>query len=204
MEKIRLTKSGLRQEQYKLQQLRIYLPTLKLKKAMLQQEIYSTQMEIHALNKKLILMKEEIEKFAALLEEKYERSILSFIEVKHVQKRYENIAGVEIPVFEAVIFPEEDYSLFDSPIWFDSALSKIKKMLQKREEIYVVEEKKRALEKEFRDVSIRVNLFEKILIPRALGNIKKIMIFLGDQELASVATSKVAKVKILERKREII
>ncbi|HEY5259666.1 MAG TPA: V-type ATP synthase subunit D, partial [Rhabdochlamydiaceae bacterium] len=53
--------------------------------------------------------------------------------------------------------------------------------------------------KELRDVSIRVNLFEKILIPRAQGNIRKIKIFLGDQQLAAVCQAKVAKQKILER-----
>jgi V/A-type H+/Na+-transporting ATPase subunit D len=48
-------------------------------------------------------------------------------------------------------------------------------------------------------VSIRLNLFEKVLIPRAQKNIKKIKIFLGDQELAAVCQAKVAKRKIEER-----
>jgi V/A-type H+-transporting ATPase subunit D len=53
-------------------------------------------------------------------------------------------------------------------------------------------------------VSIRVNLFEKVLIPRAQENIKKIRIFLGDQQLSAVAQAKVAKLKIKARaKKEI-
>jgi V/A-type H+-transporting ATPase subunit D len=74
-------------------------------------------------------------------------------------------------------------------------------------EISIAEEKKIALEKELREVSIRVNLFEKILIPRCEENIKKIKIFLGDQLLAAVSQAKVAKTKIEERlqqKREAI
>ncbi|EKE08245.1 MAG: V-type ATP synthase, subunit D [uncultured bacterium] len=63
----------------------------------------------------------------------------------------------------------------------------------------VAEEKKRSLEKELREVSIRVNLFEKVLIPRAQENIKKIKIFLGDQQLSAVAQAKVAKKKIFLR-----
>ena len=66
--------------------------------------------------------------------------------------------------------------------------------------IKIAQEKKIALEKELREVSIRVNLFEKILIPRALKNIKKIKIFLGDQQLAAVSQAKVAKRKIEENK----
>ena len=69
-----------------------------------------------------------------------------------------------------------------------------------REKIKIARREKRGLEKELREVSIRVNLFEKILIPRALDNIKKIKIFLGDQQLAAVAQAKVSKKKILGTK----
>ena len=53
-------------------------------------------------------------------------------------------------------------------------------------------------------MSIRVNLFEKILIPRALRNIKKIKVFLGDQQLAAVSQAKVAKAKIEDHKESSI
>ncbi len=61
-----------------------------------------------------------------------------------------------------------------------------------------------ALEKEWREVSIRVNLFEKVLIPRCQKNIKKIKVFLGDQQLAAVSQAKVAKGKIEENKALLI
>ena len=64
------------------------------------------------------------------------------------------------------------------------------------ERIKVAYEQRNALEKELREVSIRVNLFEKILIPRAVDNIRRIKVFLGDQELAAVCRAKVAKNKI--------
>ncbi|EKE22261.1 MAG: hypothetical protein ACD_7C00009G0002, partial [uncultured bacterium] len=72
---------------------------------------------------------------------------------------------------------------------------KLQEMISLKEKINVEEEKKRSLEKELKDVSIRVNLFEKILIPRTLKNIKKIKIFLGDQELAAISQAKIAKLK---------
>ena len=82
--------------------------------------------------------------------------------------------------------------------------NKLQSLLVAQAKIEVVKEKKQILEKELREVSIRVNLFEKILIPRTKSNIKKIKVFLGDQELASVAQAKVAKAKILKRKKETI
>jgi V/A-type H+-transporting ATPase subunit D len=113
----------------------------------------------------------------------------------------ENIAGVDIPIFKTINFENASYALFDTPLWFESAIARIEELVTVREKIRVVQEKKRALEKELRDVSIRVNLFEKILIPRAQESIKKIKIFLGDQQLAAVCQSKVAKKKILLRSR---
>ena len=46
------------------------------------------------------------------------------------------------------------------------------------------------------------NLFEKILIPRAKANIKKIKVFLGDQLLAAVSQAKVAKTKVMLNKEK--
>jgi V/A-type H+-transporting ATPase subunit D len=76
----------------------------------------------------------------------------------------------------------------------------LRSLIIANEKINVMEEKRKILEKELREVSIRVNLFEKVMIPRTLENIKKIKVFLGDQQLASVAQAKVAKKKILKRK----
>ena len=46
----------------------------------------------------------------------------------------------------------------------------------------------------------RLNLFEKVLIPQTQNHIKKIKIFLSDQERASVIQAKIAKAKTLERR----
>jgi len=73
-------------------------------------------------------------------------------------------------------------------------------MVKGKVQVLIAEEKKQALEKELREVSIRVNLFEKILIPRAIDNIKKIKVFLGDQQLGAVSQAKVAKGKIITKK----
>jgi len=198
---LRLTKASFRQQKLKFNQLSNYLPTLQLKKSMLQVEVNHTNLEIENLKKMKKDAKKSVENFSELLIEPYELSLLPFLEVKHVEKHYENIAGVEIPFFENVLFADADYFLFDTPSWIDSALIQFRKLIHIKERLHVADEKKRALAKELREVSIRVNLFEKILIPRTNNNIKKIKIFLSDQELASVAQAKVAKMK-LRKKRE--
>ena len=51
------------------------------------------------------------------------------------------------------------------------------------------------LNQQVRRITQRVNLFEKVLIPRAQENIKQIQIGLGEQERSAVVRSKIAKRK---------
>lgn len=196
---MKLTKTELRSEQLKLGQLQKYLPTLQLKKALLQLEVNTAQVEIEELKVQYHGLEEKVAHYGSLLSDPEASDLFAAIEIVDVKKRYENIAGIDIPHFDGIVYKEEAYSLFDSPVWIESAIDGMKHLLTCREKIKIVKEKKRVLEKELREVSIRVNLFEKILIPRAVENIKKIKIFLGDQQLAAISQAKVAKQKILMR-----
>ena len=199
MAQIKLTKTELRLQQIKLAQLQKYLPTLQLKKAMLQAEINQTQIDIDFLSQSLKREETKVGQYSALFSERNSATFLSAVKVSELLIAHENIAGVDIPVFKEVVFAESEYSLFDTPLWYESAIEGVKGLLIFKEKIKVMEMKKQALAKELREVSIRVNLFEKIMIPRAKENIKRIKIFLGDQQLAAVSQAKVSKKKILLR-----
>jgi len=202
MPEIKLTKNELRAQQNKLQQLQKYLPTLQLKKAMLQAEVTDARVEIAKCEEEFERENQEVEGYARLLGDKLSFDIRDSAKILKVNKRYENIAGVEVPYFENIEFAGFDYNLFDTPAWVDHAAIGLRKLAEARVRIKIAEEKKDALEKEWREVSIRVNLFEKILIPRSIGNIKKIKVFLGDQQLAAVSQAKVAKAKIEDRNKQ--
>lgn len=199
MVQIKFTKSELRNQQLKLTQLNRYLPTLQLKKAMLQSEVNAANVEVDELTAIYEAEKKEAETFQSLLSTDLTSEFLESLVVVEVIKEYESIAGVEIPHFKKVVFSEVSYSLFDTPFWMDDALMYLKALIASKEKIRVAQEKKRLLEQELREVSIRVNLFEKIMIPRTMQNIKKIKVFLGDQQLAAISQAKVAKRKILEK-----
>lgn len=200
---LKLTKNELRSQQTRLSQFLRYLPTLQLKKAMLQFEVSIVVIEIEKLQGEFNAIWARVESFSPFLVEKVSVNLMQYADILHVKKHYENIAGVEIPIFEKVVFREPEYYLFDTPVWTEKATEILQELVIAREKINVAREKKRALEKELREVSIRVNLFEKVLIPRSQENIKKIKIFLGDQQLSAVAQAKVAKRKILLRKAEV-
>lgn len=198
MAEIKLTKTELRSQQNRLGQLQKYLPTLQLKKAMLQLQVQDARQEIIELEESFKQKYGILEAYSELFSEPIGLDFAHAAKISKINRRYENIAGVEVPYFESVIFEEFGYSLFDTPSWVDPAVAGLRSAAEVHAKIEVVKEKKIALEKELREVSIRVNLFEKILIPRAIKNIKKIKIFLGDQQLAAVSQAKVAKEKIIQ------
>lgn len=200
MAEVKLTKTELRDQQNKLAQLERYLPTLQLKKAMLQAEVQETRLEIARLEQIFKTKRERVDEYSGLLTSKTTIDPLAAIKIKKISKHYENVAGVEIPYFESVEFEPLTYNLFETPPWVDAAIAELRVLSEVKAHIHVIEEQKKALEKELREVSIRVNLFEKILIPRAIVNIKKIKVFLGDQQLAAVSQAKAAKSKIESNK----
>jgi V/A-type H+-transporting ATPase subunit D len=202
MAEVKLTKTELRAQQVRLAQLKKYLPTLQLKKAMLQVEVNEVRLEIQNLEEEFHAARLVVSHSSSLLSEQIGLDLTKAAKIEHIEKKYENIAGVDVPILQGVAFVRFDYPLFTTPTWLDSMIADLRKMAIARAKILVALEKKAALEKELREVSIRVNLFEKNLIPRATRNIKRIKVFLGDQELAAVGQAKVAKAKIEMRKQE--
>lgn len=198
MTQVRLTKNELRTQQQKLTQLMRYLPTLQLKKAMLQTEVHEARLEIRESEKNFTAVRDKVAAFSALLTDREAINFDDAVKVTHIDKRYENIAGIDIPYFDGIHFADYSYDLFETPAWTDAAIASLRGLAEFKARVDVAKEKKTILEKELREVSIRVNLFEKILIPRAKKNIKRIKIFLGDQQLAAVSQAKVAKAIIEE------
>jgi len=69
-------------------------------------------------------------------------------------------------------------------------------------EAEVLDEQVRLLEAEYRATSQRVNLFEKVKIPETEDNIKKISVYMSDQQVSAVVRSKISKCKIALRNDE--
>jgi V/A-type H+-transporting ATPase subunit D len=200
MADIKYTKTELRSQQTRHSMLLKYLPTLQLKKALLQLEVNQSDVELEHLMIQFKTFEKKLQHYAALFSDKEAYELFPASKIVEVKKKHENIAGVDIPIFEQVVFEKPNYSLFDTPVWLESAIQGVHGFLIIREKKKVIREKKALLMKELKEVSIRVNLFEKILIPKTEANIKRIRIFLGDMQLAAVSQAKVSKRKILQRK----
>jgi V/A-type H+-transporting ATPase subunit D len=68
-------------------------------------------------------------------------------------------------------------------------------MLELRIRVQVEERRIALLDAAVKTITQRVNLFDKVLIPRTKANIKGIKIYLSDEEMSAVVRSKIAKGK---------
>ncbi len=194
MAEVKLTKTQLRIEQGKLRGFEYFLPTLRLKKALLQQEISDARAEQRRWLELVEKQWENFGRFAPLFStSRY--NPLSLVSIGEIQRTIENIAGIEVPQLVAVRIDVAPYSTVDTPVWLDGILVELAKYREAQVRAQIAADRVAALEEELRQVSIRVNLFEKILIPRAEGNIRKIKILLGDQQLTAIGRAKMAKGK---------
>jgi len=192
MAKIKLTKNELKKQKDSLKMYKRYLPTLILKKQQLQAEIRLTEIRIQELMEQKKLLDDLFKSWIAVFGETgfFTPEILKIVEVKTTQG---NIAGVSIPIFKGADFEVSHYDLISTPLWLDMAVEKLKEVFLLDLEAQVVEEQRRRLSHELRITTQRVNLFEKVMIPQTKGNIKKIQVYLGDQQTAAVVRGKIAK-----------
>ncbi len=196
MAEIRLNKTELKNQKTLLDQLSKYLPTLQLKKQQLQVEVEVAKTLLDRFLSNFEEIKKGVSQWYILFSQQLSLNLMQFAEIESVISERENVAGVDVPAFRDVQFKKYDYSYFTTPLWFDRAIEEIRKLLFLREEMKILKQKLKLLEEELRQTNIKVNLFEKRMIPECKENIRKIKIFLGDQEIAAICNAKIAKDKL--------
>ncbi|MDR2581273.1 MAG: V-type ATP synthase subunit D [Fibromonadaceae bacterium] len=197
MAKVKLTKNALKAERDSLKRFQRYLPTLQLKKQQLQMEMRSLQSRVEAKRAEEEALLADMSSWMKLYGESIEWH--EYLKVTRTRVSEGNIAGVAIPIFEGVDFERNIPDLFETPVWIDAGIRALEHLVSLRLERRVIEEQFRLLGEELRTTSQRVNLFEKVKIPEAKENIRVVRIFLGDQQTAGVARSKIAKNKTIAK-----
>ncbi len=195
MAKIKLTKNEQKAQKDSLKMYQRYLPTLTLKKQQLQTEIRTIDAKAKAVREQRVQLEKEFKVWISVFGEE-NAFTPDMVTVRDIKKGIGNIAGVSIPVYEGAEFSRGDYDLYATPLWIDFAADRMEKALSLDLEASVLDEQVRLLSRELRTTTQRVNLFEKVKIPEAKQNIKKISVYLGDQQVSAVVRSKISKKKI--------
>jgi V/A-type H+-transporting ATPase subunit D len=200
--KIKYTRTELKHQRDALARFKRYLPTLKLKQQQIQgsivqtREIFNKMWEEAEATAKIIVVYEGLFNSVAAL------NYRKLAKPDEVVTSTHSVAGVYVPKFEDIVFPKSDYSLFGTAPWVDRALVDLRKLNQQRAELDILQECLDLLQAELKKVMQRVNLFEKVMIPNTLENIRRIRIALGDQMTAGVARAKIAKAKLEQKEHE--
>ena len=199
---IKLTKNEEKVQKDRLKQYQRYLPTLQLKKQQLQMVIMQTRAELEQKEAERGQMIGALDDWVAVFAENNifdeEKKLDNLVEPDTVISKKENIAGVTVPKFVELTFKDISYDIDDYPLWVDTALIKLREIARLDALVSTLRKQEELLEKELRATSQRVNLFEKVKIPEAKENIRKIGVYLGDQQTAAVVRGKISKKKLVE------
>jgi V/A-type H+-transporting ATPase subunit D len=193
MAKLKKTKNELKAQREALRRYERFLPTLELKKQQLQRETRRAEAELRQAEARRGELLAGLRPWAGLLTTL--PGLESYVRLKALDLEWVNVAGVSVPVLAGGDFRLKDVDYFATPVWLDDAVAVLVELVRLRADISVLERRRDLLGEELRLTSQRVNLFEKVMIPRTHDNIRVIRIALGDAQTAAVARAKLAKSK---------
>ncbi len=196
MSRLPLSKAQLAKENTNLAMYRRYLPSLDLKRKQLMAERAKTRERIAEIDS---IISEQVETIGAEIPMLANRDIdlKGLAQLTSVRLGERNVVGQRLPVVEEIEVAIAPYGFLIRPHWVDLVAERLKEVLRLRVEARIAHRQLELLDAAVTKVTQRVNLFEKVLIPQARNNVRRIQIALGDVERAAVVTSKIAK-----RKRE--
>ncbi len=201
MARLQLSKSSLSRETSSLKTYKQFLPSLDLKRQELMTQrakaakiLEQTRVDIE---NRLSAIAEDL---PMLSNDKVDLNDL--VTVKGIELDHENVMGASLPILKNVQVEIRDYSYLAKPHWVDDVAAKLQEMLTMKIRVQVEERRLELLNDAVRKITQRVNLFDKVLIPRARANIKRIKIYLSDAERAGVINAKLAKSKRLHEARQ--
>jgi V/A-type H+-transporting ATPase subunit D len=192
MARIPLSKSQLRREKENLSAFRRYLPALDLKRQQLMGERVRAERGIAEAERKVAVAAAEAGAALPMLAD--ERiDVGGLVTIKAVRLGTQNVAGVKLPVVEAVEVERAPYGRMVRPHWVDVLVQRLEAAIRLEIEVEVARQRVAVLRKAVATVTQRVNLFDKVLIPETEQNIRHILVYLGDAERAAVVGAKIAK-----------
>ncbi len=194
MARLKLSKQALIEEQERLKLYRRLLPSLDLKRRQLIVAVRRAEGELARLEaERTALMGRIGEELPMLAHPDF--NLGGLVTLEGIESGEENVVGVRLPVFRGVRFHVTDYSRLATPAWVDVLVARLKQALELEVRRDIAARRLAILRRQVRRVTQRVNLFEKVLIPTARNNIKRIRLHLDEVDRAAVVISKLAKRK---------
>lgn len=168
------------------------LPTLQTKEAALRFEVKRSRQEARELEEKYQARREALAATYRLWGEFPE----SLVAVDSVSTGLRKVAGLNVPVLDAVRFREEPYSMVSAAAWVPAGVSILKEMITLTISRDLAARRTQLLEYARRKTTQKVNLYEKVQIPAYREDIRRIKRFLEDEENLSKSSQKILKARM--------
>lgn len=191
---VKLTKSSLAKQRGQLKLYERLLPSLDLKRRHLLLEHEKAKAE-------LARLEQDADSLYANIGDELPMIVSTDIDLSELvtmsgyELGQENVAGVRVPVLERIECTVAAYALLARPAWVDVLVRRLRDAAEALVRLQVSAERESTLGYAVRRVTQRVNLFDKILIPRTKADIRRIRIFLGDMERDAVVRAKLTKAR---------
>lgn len=194
MARLQLNKTSLAREQTQLKSYERFLPSLDLKRQQLMAERVRAREEVKRLEHEVQVLAQQVgEKLPMLAQQGID--LEGLVELRDYKVKEVNVVGVKMPDLDRIEIVVRPYSVLAKPHWVDAAARLLHDMIEARLRVRIAEQRVCIFDKAVATITQRVNLFEKVLIPGAKANIKKIRIYLSDEQMQAVVRSKISKRK---------
>jgi V/A-type H+-transporting ATPase subunit D len=194
MARLALNKATLSRQSQQLKIFERFLPSLDMKRKQLLAERVKAAVALKR-------TEAELEPIDRLIKQQFPMAsrddvdLTGLVRVTNVKLGQENVVGAKIPVLESLEVDEREYGLLGRPHWVDGLAQLLRKVVELEVRVQVERKRLELLEVGVRKITQRVNLFEKVLIPRTREHIRTIRIYLSDSERAGVVQAKISKKK---------
>lgn len=192
MSKLALNKSSLHRQMARLKVFEHFLPSLDLKRRQVVMERARARQAAETSRRDLDALLDAIGRDLPMLANNGV-DLTGLARVETVEVEEESLVGIRLPTLRRVEVLTRPYALLAKPHWVDAVAVRMERFLTLRLLAEVQEERLRRLDEAVRRLTQRVNLFEKVLIPRTREDIRRIRIHLADAERARVVQAKIAK-----------
>lgn len=198
MARLSINKSVLHKRRSQLNNYRKVLPSLDLKRKQLTAELNRVKKQLDQDTERMAQESRDAAKRNPMLA--YTAIDLeSLVTVTRVHVMEKNLLGTQVPQLQQIEFKVREYGVLSKPHWVDAAVEQLQVLIRMDVALRILQEKKVRLERAVKRAVQRVNLLDKLLIPRAQADIKAIGVALADAERAAVVRSKIAKSRLVKK-----
>jgi V/A-type H+/Na+-transporting ATPase subunit D len=192
MARLSLSKSTLSQLIRQLKTYQNFLPSLDLKRRQLLAEQEKARLELRELTHREEALRPMVEKQIPMLGYTHV-DVRGIVEVTKTEIVEENVMGIHLPKLGRLEIKVSEYPFLGKPHWVDRVVQLLKEAIEIRIHRRVMERRLELLASSARVISQRVNLFERVLIPKTEADVQRIRVYLSDSERAGIVRAKIAK-----------